>query len=166
MDVQPRSVLGLLLLLTNYLVSSEGSWQWWCLWRWWWSCWGMVGHCSGREWRRENARSHSTLADSSNSSSRGCEASVGDHGECDLSSCRGALDYGSCPWAAWGNELAWQELDCLEGWSSCSRKLTRNQLDIELLRLRGGILGAVACLVEDLWTRGYCAVGRGDLWSR
>lgn len=125
----------------------------------------MVGKCSSREWRRGNSWNHSTLADSGNSSSRGGEASVWDHGECDLSSCSGALDDGSCPWATCGNELAWQELNCLEGWGSCSRKLTRNQLDIELLGVRRGILGAVACLVEDLWTRGYRAVGRGHLWS-
>lgn len=124
----------------------------------------MVGHRSSREWRRGSDWSDSTLADSGDSSSRGGEASVGDHGECDLSSCCGALDYGSCPGATRRNELAWQELDRLEGWSSCSRKLARNQLDIE--RLRRGVLRAVACLVDDLWTGGYRAVGRGHLRSR
>lgn len=125
----------------------------------------MVGHCSSGEWRRGNARSHSSLADGGNSSSRGGEASVGDHSEGDLSGCRGALNDGCPPWTTCGNELARQELNRLEGRSSRSRKLAGNQLDIELLRLRGRILGAVACLIDDLWTGGYRVVGRGHLWG-
>lgn len=62
----------------------------------------MMGNCSSREWRRGNSRSHSTLADSGHSSSRGGETSVRDHGECDLSRCRGALDDGSCSRATCG----------------------------------------------------------------
>ena len=121
----------------------------------------MVGDCSSREWGRGNARSNG-----SNGSSRGGEASVGDHGECDLSSPCGTLNDGSSPWTTRGNELAWQELNRLEGRSSCSRKLAGDQLYVELLRLRRRILGTVTCLVDDLLTWGYRIVGRGQLWSR
>lgn len=86
----------------------------------------MLGRSSSREWRRRDAWGHSSLADSSNSSSRSGEASVGDHGECDLSRRGRALNDSSSPWTACRNKLAWQKLNRLEARSSSSWKLTGN----------------------------------------
>lgn len=123
----------------------------------------MLGYGSSRVWRRGHPLSHSALTDSSNRRCGGGEASVGDHGEGYLSGCGGTLNDGCCPRTTCRNELTWQQLDSLHPRGPHSRKLTRNQLDVELLRLRRRVLRVVTRLVDDLWTGGYRAIGEGHL---
>lgn len=125
----------------------------------------MLGYRSGGVQRRGHPLSHGALADSGDRGRGGGEACAGDHGKRDLPGGRGTLDDGRCPRATGGNELTRQQLHSLDRRGSYSRKLTRNQLDVELLRLRRrGVRCVVIGLVDDLRRTGsYRAVGKGHL---